>query len=252
VAHRIAGQYLGSLSNGGESLLVRGFGDSLIQQLTYSDNAAQGWPAKADGQGFSLQAIDPRVDCPSPINCNWRSSAVVGGTPAEPEYAVGDANLDRVFNSSDLVLVMQAGKYENNVPGDATWQEGDWDGDGDFATSDLVLAFQEGNYVAATVASAASLPRQVAAALPDGFQVAKDSRRTAWGSERPSARSPADDRRDADGRRWALLAVDNVFQQFDRWRQYVHEIQHEQPRTSDPWDGTDELSFFWTDRHALS
>jgi hypothetical protein len=61
----------------------------------------------------------------------------------------GDANLDGIFNSADFLLILQAGKYEDDVPGNATWAEGDWDGDGDFTTADIVFAFQAGNYVAA-------------------------------------------------------------------------------------------------------
>ncbi len=58
----------------------------------------------------------------------------------------GDANLDGVFNTRDLVLVLQVGKYEDGVPGNATWAEGDWDGDGDFGTGDFVLALLTGGY----------------------------------------------------------------------------------------------------------
>jgi len=57
----------------------------------------------------------------------------------------GDANLDGVFNSSDLVLVNQAGLYESGMP--ATWAEGDWNGDGFFDSADYVLAGQDGGYV---------------------------------------------------------------------------------------------------------
>jgi hypothetical protein len=63
----------------------------------------------------------------------------------------GDANLDRVFNSSDLVAVFQAGKYEDGIPRNATWAEGDWNADGDFDTSDLVQAFQAGAYSSAAI-----------------------------------------------------------------------------------------------------
>ncbi len=129
-------------------MFVHGPAHSIIQAVTYSDDPALGWPAAPDGGGPSLQAIDPRIDC-AERNCNWRPSAVPGGTPGQTEYPVGDANLDRVFDSADLVLVFQAGKYENLAPGDATWAEGDWDGDGEFSSSDLVFAFQQGTYVAA-------------------------------------------------------------------------------------------------------
>ncbi|MCA9197151.1 MAG: lamin tail domain-containing protein [Planctomycetales bacterium] len=60
----------------------------------------------------------------------------------------GDANLDLVFNSQDLVLIFQTAEYEDGIPGNSTWTEGDWDGDGDFTSSDLVFAFQFGLYQA--------------------------------------------------------------------------------------------------------
>ncbi len=64
----------------------------------------------------------------------------------------GDANLDRVFNSTDLVQVFAAGEYEDNIPLNSLWQTGDWDGNGDFDTSDLVLAFASGAYDPAAIA----------------------------------------------------------------------------------------------------
>ena len=59
---------------------------------------------------------------------------------------VGDANLDRQFDSGDLVLVLQAGVYEDSVAMNATWEAGDWNGDGEFDSSDLVFALQDGGY----------------------------------------------------------------------------------------------------------
>lgn len=61
----------------------------------------------------------------------------------------GDANLDGVFDSRDLVLVTQSGQYEDGVAGNASWATGDWNCDGEFTTSDFVIAFIEGGYVAA-------------------------------------------------------------------------------------------------------
>ncbi|MCA9198410.1 MAG: hypothetical protein KDA87_12765 [Planctomycetales bacterium] len=59
---------------------------------------------------------------------------------------IGDANLDGEFNSSDLVLVFNAGEYEDDVSGASIWYSGDWNGDGDFTTADLVFAFQDAGY----------------------------------------------------------------------------------------------------------
>ena len=58
----------------------------------------------------------------------------------------GDANLDGEFNSSDVVEVFSAGKYEDDVALNSGWASGDWDGDGDFTSADIVVAFADGGY----------------------------------------------------------------------------------------------------------
>jgi hypothetical protein len=68
----------------------------------------------------------------------------------------GDATLDNVFESHDLVVVFQIGEYEDGIPGNSTWDEGDWNGDGDFDSNDLLLAAQAGGY-------SLELPRPLAA-----------------------------------------------------------------------------------------
>jgi hypothetical protein len=62
------------------------------------------------------------------------------------DTSFGDANLDGRFDSSDLVLVFQAGRFEAPKSADTGWEQGDWNGDGVFDTSDLVAAFQAGGY----------------------------------------------------------------------------------------------------------
>ena len=54
---------------------------------------------------------------------------------------LGDANLDGEFNSSDFVLIFQAGKYERDV--ETLWHEGDWNGDLRFNSADYVAAFHD-------------------------------------------------------------------------------------------------------------
>ena len=63
----------------------------------------------------------------------------------------GDANLDGVFNSSDLVEVFQGGKFERDLQ--AGWSEGDWNGNQRFETNDLVVAFQNGGYISSSIAT---------------------------------------------------------------------------------------------------
>lgn len=57
----------------------------------------------------------------------------------EFQSAVGDANLDGVFDTNDIILVFQSGKFQRGT--EATWESGDWNGDGYFDTSDLIAAF---------------------------------------------------------------------------------------------------------------
>ena len=65
----------------------------------------------------------------------------------------GDANLDGEFNTTDLVDIFQAGKFE--LDQDADWSQGDWTGENRFNTSDLVKAFQDGGFEKGPVATAA-------------------------------------------------------------------------------------------------
>ncbi len=57
---------------------------------------------------------------------------------------IGDTNVDGEFNTSDLVIVLERGKYETDTA--AVWSEGDWTGDGRFNTGDFVAALQDGGY----------------------------------------------------------------------------------------------------------
>jgi uncharacterized membrane protein len=75
----------------------------------------------------------------------------------------GDASLDGLFNSFDIVQVFQAGKYEDDQPLNASWNTGDWNLDGDFTSSDLVAAFGDGGYEQGPRPAAAA----VAVAVPE-------------------------------------------------------------------------------------
>lgn len=68
----------------------------------------------------------------------------------------GDSNLDGEFNSSDLINVFAAGKFENDQ--EALWSEGDWNGDGKFSTDDFIAAFSDGGYEMGVRATTAEVP----------------------------------------------------------------------------------------------
>lgn len=180
------GVFSGRLSNGGETITLIDANGGTIQQLVYDD----AWYPETDGEGASLELLNPAD--PDLENWNlaesWRASRQSGGTPGRGNDSPGDANRDGVFDSSDLVLVSQAGEFEDDIDGNSTWEEGDWDGDGDFTTGDLILAFNFGNYRSEAVAAlAASADRSRHANTIDAiFDVANRRRQQ-------SAGNPTDD-----------------------------------------------------------
>ena len=70
----------------------------------------------------------------------------------------GDANLDGEFNSTDFVIVFQAGEYEDALAANSKWETGDWNGDGEFDSSDFVTAFQSGGFEAGPQTEAMAVP----------------------------------------------------------------------------------------------
>jgi hypothetical protein len=142
----VAGQWQGGLSNSSETITLLAT-QTLLQSITYRD----AWHPATDGEGASLEirnVADNDLDAWNQAAA-WTASTIAGGSPGRhPSHGVvGDSNGDGRFNSSDLVSVFIAGKYEDDIPGNATFSEGDWNGDGDFTTRDLVYAFQFGNYL---------------------------------------------------------------------------------------------------------
>ena len=67
---------------------------------------------------------------------------------------VGDSNGDGKFNQQDIVLTLQAGKYNREEP--ASRAEGDWNGDGRFNQLDIVAALQTGTYMPGPLAAASA------------------------------------------------------------------------------------------------
>lgn len=81
-------EFPGSLDNGGETLrLVRpgpdGIGEIRVSDVRYDNRAP--WPAAADGQGPSLQLIDPSLDTWRPAN--WMATAAGDPSQATPGRA---------------------------------------------------------------------------------------------------------------------------------------------------------------------
>jgi hypothetical protein len=105
--------------------------------------------------GRGIYTLTVRSDIPITVDLAGNALLKEESISWISQVTAGDANGDGLFNSSDLVAVFQAGKYETGSP--ATWAEGDWNGDGYFDSSDLIVAFQAGYEQSAAVTSITSL-----------------------------------------------------------------------------------------------
>ena len=87
LAGSIAGPFAAgtALVDTGETITLEDAGGGTVLSFAYSDQADQGWPERADGQGSSLQAIDLQGDYDDPHN--WRPSSEILGSPGR----TGDA-----------------------------------------------------------------------------------------------------------------------------------------------------------------
>lgn len=79
----IAGEFSGQLNNAGERIELANAQNEKVLSFVYGTKSP--WPEQADGDGPSLQVVDPNGDLNSAAN--WRASAVVGGSPGLPSAA---------------------------------------------------------------------------------------------------------------------------------------------------------------------
>ena len=79
----VAGQYTGSLDNGGENIRLKDPLDNIILEFEYKD----GWYELTDGSGFSLSIRDAASTDITLWNTKsgWRSSAFSGGSPGQDD-----------------------------------------------------------------------------------------------------------------------------------------------------------------------
>jgi len=108
---RVAGEYDGRLSNGGEHIVLSGHLGDTILELTYVDT----WYPATDGGGHSLVLVDPlgAVEQLS-LASSWRESASAGGSPGfadgdEPQGGLqlpGDVSQDGRVDVSDAVRLL--------------------------------------------------------------------------------------------------------------------------------------------------
>jgi hypothetical protein len=90
-----------NLSNGGETIVLATAGGASIQTIEFDDVAP--WPTTPDGNGPSLEIIDPLGD-PSD-GANWRASAALAGSPGWDGIpgAPGDYDRDLDVDGNDFL-----------------------------------------------------------------------------------------------------------------------------------------------------
>ncbi len=83
----IAGEYTGSLNNGGEHVSIQGQWYSKVLEFTYSDGGS--WPLAADGAGHSLIPLITANQTNALLDywANWRASTYIGGSPGRVDPA---------------------------------------------------------------------------------------------------------------------------------------------------------------------
>lgn len=117
-------------------------------------------------RSFDTGPIDVDVPVGATLRTRWigtdaSRNVVFGLDNVSLRFAApGDANIDGVFNSTDLIEVLANGEYEDNIAGNSSWSEGDWTNDNEFDSGDLVRALAFGGYEAA--------PRPAAVPEPTG------------------------------------------------------------------------------------
>jgi hypothetical protein len=127
---RIAGEFSGLLSNGGERLVLSDRFGGVILDFSYRDD----WQPSTDGAGHSLVIVDAFL--PSEAwsdSASWRASLQVDGSPgrADAPTLAGDTDLDGDVDLADLNNVRN--HFGETGPGIL----GDSDRDGDVDLADL-------------------------------------------------------------------------------------------------------------------
>jgi len=87
--NNVVGDYAFRLGNGGDTIYLYDKNSNLIDTVSYSDSAP--WPIVADGDGPSLELIDPSMDNNDPHSYAVDFPPGHRGTPGAPNYALGSS-----------------------------------------------------------------------------------------------------------------------------------------------------------------
>lgn len=121
----VAGQFVGNLSNGGETLHLDDADGGTIHDFAYDDTGA-GWHPATDGGGPALAIVDRLASVADwDQGAAWRASFEIGGSPGQPDSLLGDFDADLDVDLADLAFL----QAHMGTAG-ATVATGDLNGDG--------------------------------------------------------------------------------------------------------------------------
>lgn len=101
----VAGEFDGSLSNGGERIRVNDVSGSTIVSFTYGDDGL--WPTRADGAGSSLELVDPTATPLKDMDKSyyWRGSTEMGGSPGRNGIEPSGVVISEVLAHTDPPVI---------------------------------------------------------------------------------------------------------------------------------------------------
>ncbi len=106
------GQFSKQLGNDGETLILKNRYNQTVDSVFYSDTIP--WPLAADGDGYSLELINPLTD--NSVYNNWKESDMMNGTPFEPQTGQ-ELHATLYPNPFNQVVYVEIGNQElNNEP----------------------------------------------------------------------------------------------------------------------------------------
>lgn len=117
----VAGEFAGSLVNGGERVVLSGAGGEIIQEIAYEPL----WYPTADGLGFSLVTTHPNDPASAAVSpAGWRPSSNAGGSPGKddpepalPRVVITEAMPRATAANGDFVELLNASPGVANISG---------------------------------------------------------------------------------------------------------------------------------------
>ena len=93
------GPWTGSLSSKGETIRLRDAGDVIVSEADYKPGFP--WPTSADGDGTSMELINPKLD--EGLGSNWRAATIPALTATTDTATPGAQNLKFAANAPPAI-----------------------------------------------------------------------------------------------------------------------------------------------------